>query len=397
MNGLAPLDERWQRLSAYFLTLTMSLGVLVMFFPGRWINPSLFQIGLFLLSSIWAVAFVCRPFKLQLGAVLIPLAATVGWGLLQLATGSTVSRWDTWMAVLGWMGNLTVCFLAMQVSVSGNIRRAFLDTLLTFAFLLSLVSVVQYFSSEGKIFWFYPTYEAAVLGPFVSRDRYAAFMEMLLPLAIMRTLSGGRRSLRFAVMGAAMYASVIAGASRAGALLTTAEIIVVPLMAWRKGSFLQDRIGAATARIWLFALVFTAVVGWAVLWARFQDPDPLKGRREMLASTITMIEARPYMGFGLGNFQTVYPKYASVDFGAIVNHAHNDWAEWAADGGVPFSLLLLWIAVLCLRKAAGSPWGIGIFAVFVHSVVDFPLEDPLLALWLFALVGVLSAESAARR
>jgi hypothetical protein len=35
--------------------------------------------------------------------------------------------------------------------------------------------------------------------------------------------------------------------------------------------------------------------------------------------------------------------------------------------------------------------------VFVHSVVDFPLEDPLLALWLFALVGVLSAESAARR
>jgi len=103
MNGLAPLDERWQTLSAYFLTLTMSLGVLVMFFPGRWINPSLFQIGLFLLSSIWAVAFVCRPFKLQLGAVLIPLAATVGWGLLQLATGSTVSRWDTWMGVLdGW-------------------------------------------------------------------------------------------------------------------------------------------------------------------------------------------------------------------------------------------------------------------------------------------------------
>ena len=276
MNGLAPPNERWQRWSAYFLTLTMSLGVLVMFFPGRWINPSLFQTGLFLLGSVWAVAFACRPFKLHLGAVLIPLAATVGWGLLQLATGSTVSRWDTWMAVLAWTGTLTACFLAMQVSVSGSIRRAFLDTLLTFAFLLSLVSVVQYFSSEGKIFWFYPSYESAVLGPFLNRDRYAAFMEMLLPLAIMRTLGGGRRSLRFAVMGAAMYASVIAGASRAGALLTTAEIIVVPLMAWRKGSFLQNRIGAATARIWLFALVFTAVVGWAVLWARFQDPDPLK-------------------------------------------------------------------------------------------------------------------------
>jgi O-antigen ligase len=117
----------------------------------------------------------------------------------------------------------------------------------------------------------------------------------------------------------------------------------------------------------------------------------------MLASTITMIEARPYMGFGLGSFQDVCPKYASVDFGAIVNHAHNDWAEWAADGGVPFSLLLLWIAILCLRKAGSSPWGIGILAVFVHSVVDFPLQGPIPALWLFALAGVLSAETAARR
>jgi O-antigen ligase len=328
---------------------------------------------------------------------LIPLAATVGWGLLQLVTGITVSRWDTWMAVLGWIGNLAACFLAMHVSLSGRIRRAFLNALLTFAFLLSLVSVVQYFSSEGKIFWFYPSYEAAVLGPFLNRDRYAAFVELLLPLALMRTLGGGRRSLRFAVMGAAMFASVIAGASRAGALLTTAEIIVVPLIAWKKGSFLQDRIGAATARIWLFALVFTAVVGWAVLWARFQDPDPLKGRREMLASTITMIKARPYMGFGLGTFQDVYPKYASVDFGTVVNHAHNDWAEWAADGGIPFSLLLLWIAILCLRKAADSPWGIGIFAVFVHSLVDFPMQGPIPAPWLFALAGALSAETAARR
>src|ERR1035437_7359527 len=117
----------------------------------------------------------------------------------------------------------------------------------------------------------------------------------------------------------------------------------------------------------------------------------------MLASTTMSNVERPYMGFGLGNFQDAYPMCASVYFGAIVNHSHNDWAEWAADGRIPFLLLLLSIAIWGLRKAAGFPWGIGIFAVFVHSVVDFPLQDPLLALWLFALVGVLSAESAARR
>jgi hypothetical protein len=28
--------------------------------------------------------------------------------------------------------------------------------------------------------------------------------------------------------------------------------------------------------------------------------------------------------------------YARFDVGKTVNHAHNDWAEWAVDGGIPF-------------------------------------------------------------
>jgi hypothetical protein len=81
----------------------------------------------------------------------------------------------------------------------------------------------------------------------------------------------------------------------------------------------------------------------------------------------------------------------------IVYHAHNNWAEWAADGGIPFCLLLLSIAIWSFRKAVVSPWGVGVCTVFVHSLVDFNLQEPLMALWLFALIGVLSAETAARR
>ena len=196
MTSLAPPNERWQRVSAHFLAFIMAIAVLVMFFPGRWINPSLFQAGLFLLGASWAIALVVRPFQLRFNLVLIPLSATVAWGLLQLAAGYTETRWDTWMAVLTWLGNLTACFLAMQVCADSGIRRRFLDLLVYFAFVLSVVSVVQYFSWDGKIFWIFPTYDTAVLGPFVSRDQYAAFMEMLLPLAIVQTLRGGRQSLQ---------------------------------------------------------------------------------------------------------------------------------------------------------------------------------------------------------
>jgi O-antigen ligase len=137
------------------------------------------------------------------------------------------------------------------------------------------------------------------------------------------------------------------------------------------------------------------VVGWAVLWNRFQDPNPLEGRREMLSDSIAMIHARPWTGFGLGTFRTVYPAYASVDFGAVVNHAHNDWAEWAADGGIPFSLLVLSIAVWSIPRAIRTVWGIGLLAVFVHGMVDFPLQKPVLELWLFALLGALAAQTEA--
>jgi hypothetical protein len=390
MTRLAPPNERFQSLSAYFLAFTMAVAVLVMFILRLWINPTLFQAGLFLLGAVWAIAFVIRPFELRFSPVLIPLSATVAWGLFQLYASYTRGRWDTWVAVLDWLGNLLAFFLAMQVCTSSRVRRRFLDVLVYFAFVLSVVSVVQYFGWDGKIFWFYPTYDTAVLGPFVNRDQYAAFVEMVLPLALVQTLRGGPQSLRFAVMGAALYASVIAGASRAGALLVTAEIIVVPAVFAIKGHLGRGRARSATINIWLLAFVFVAVVGWAVLWSRFQDPDPLKGRGEMLADTISMVRAKPYLGFGLGTFRTAYPAYGSVDFGAVVNHAHNDWAEWAADGGIPFSLLLLSIAMWSLPKAYKTIWGVGLVAVFVHGFVDFNLQKPVLDLWLFVLLGALA-------
>ena len=397
MTSLPAANRRWQSFSAYFLAFTIWIAVLVMFWPGRWITPNLFQAGLFLLATLWGVAILWRPFAVEWSFALVPLAGTVAWGLMQLSTGRTVGRWETWMAVLTWLGNLAAFFLAMQVCASERVRRRFLDLLLYFGFVLSVVSVVQYFSSNGKIFWFYPTFDAAVLGPFVSRDRYAAFMEMLLPLAIVQMLGGGQRSLRFAVMGAAMYASVIAGASRAGALLMTAELIVVPGLAWTRNYFSREKMGMTTTGICILGFIFTAVVGWTVLWNRLQDPDPMKGRREILAASLTMARAKPYFGFGLGNYQNAYPKYATVDFGSIVNHAHNDWVEWAAEGGIPFSLLVLCIAAWSVPKAFKSLWGIGVPMVFVHSIVDFPLQDPVLEVWLFVLLGALAAENSAQR
>jgi hypothetical protein len=397
MPGLTPPNPRLQSYSANYLAVIMAIAILVMFFTGRWINPSLFQAGLFLLGMAWAAALLCRPFKLRGGLILVPLAAAVVWGLFQLAAGHTMNRWNTWMAVLLWGGNFLACFLAVQISSATCIRLRFLRALLYFALVLSVVSVVQYFGWNGKIFWLFPSNDEAVLGPFVNRDHYAAYIEMMLPVALLEALSGGPKSWRFAVISAALYASVIAGASRAGSLLITLEVIACPVILGARGLFSSGTLRAGVVRVWLLIFLFVGVVGWAVLWNRFQEPEPLKGRMAMLRDTITMVRAESYFGVGLGNFQTAFPAHASTDFGAIVNHAHNDWAEWAADGGIPFGLLILSIAAWTIPKAIRSVWGVGLIAVLAHSTVDYPLQKPALELWFFVLLGVLIAESSRRR
>jgi O-antigen ligase len=137
---------------------------------------------------------------------------------------------------------------------------------------------------------------------------------------------------------------------------------------------------------------FTAAVGWEDLWKRFQEPDIYQGRREMLFSSLDMIRARPATGFGMGTWPTVYPSFAYYDDGLFANQAHNDWAQWAAEGGMPFLLLILSIAAWSFRKALNSLWALGIGFVFLHCIVDYPLQKPALAGLLFTLLGAVSLE-----
>src|SRR5207253_9098747 len=135
-------------------------------------------------------------------------------------------------------------------------------------------------------------------------------------------------------------------ASRAGALIVTLEILILPLLGrpW-------SRAGIAIVVSVAIAALAVAMFGGDALWGRLQDKDPFRYRREILGSTLRMIRQRPWTGFGLGTFATVYPEFATFDIGLTVDHAHNEWAEWTAEGGVPLLALMLAIAVATFRPA----------------------------------------------
>jgi hypothetical protein len=57
---------------------------------------------------------------------------------------------------------------------------------------------------------------------------------------------------------------------------------------------------------------------------------------------------------------------------------------------------MLILAVLISRPAWRSIWGLGLMAFLVHCLVDYPMQKPQLAGFLFALCGVLIGPAPAR-
>jgi O-antigen ligase len=374
------------------LTALLFVSILLAWAPQRW-AVSLLETGAFLLLAVWVAQATLRRERPQWSVVLVPLAAAPLWGLLQLAAQQTVYRHPTWNAVLLWGTLLTLFFLALQVFASAAARERFLRATLLFGFAVSVAATLQMFTSPGHVFWIFPAQTGdSPPGPFLSRNQYAAFIELVFPLALVGALKGGRGTVACVFMASAMYASVVASASRAGFILVSLEAAVFAALAIRRRLVAFPSHGRTLAWLAVFVALFTLVVGWDLLWNRLGQADPYSGRREMLYASLEMLRERPGMGFGLGTWPTVYPAYARYDDGLFANHAHNDWAEWAAEAGLPFLAFLLWIAAWSTRPALRSLWGLGVVAVFAHGLVDYPFQKPALAGLVFVFLAILALE-----
>jgi hypothetical protein len=320
-------------------------------------------------------------------------AGMVAWGVWQLASGTTVYRFETWKGLLFWGANASIWVTARAACSTTLARNRFLRGLLWFGSLVSVLAVVQYFTSDGRVFWLFATPHERVLGPFLYKNECAAFLELVFPLAVYQSLVDDRDSLAYMAMAATMFAAVITAVSRAGAVLIVCELAMILVLAWRRGLIPAASLRKRAAWTAVFSLALAAVVGWQVTLEKFREPEPYRVRRELLLSSLSMIADRPLTGFGLGTWPSVYPAYARFDNGLAANHAHNDWAEWAAEGGVPFVTLLVLLALCSFRPAVDSLWGIGVPIIFAHSLVDYPLREPALAVLLFAMLGALAARN----
>ena len=368
----------------------LAAATLVIGFPERWPQAAI-HAGIFALGLVWALRAVIRPAEFHWNLLVTAMASAVAWGLAQLLLGTSVYAWETGAAVLHWTALLVIAAASSWFCRETHARRRFLRLFLIFGMLVAATTLLPPALAPARLLSTVSAAQGDFFGPFQNRNNYAAFVELLLPVAIWQALSDRGRAWLGWSAAALLYATVIASGSRAGALLVTAEVAVCFTIAWFRDLAPRRQL-VSGALLWTaMGAGFTVVAGWGLLWQRLHIPDPLQYRREMMRSTLAMIAERPWSGFGLGTFETAYPRFALFDSGLIVNYAHNDWLQWAAEGGLPLLAMLAAIAIWSVRPAVRNLWGLGVVFVCLHALVDFPLQRLGVAGWAFAILGALAA------
>jgi len=381
-------------ISALALTLVVIFATLTSWVQASW-PTTVPEAAIFFLTAVWVVARLTGRVRLHYNHLLIPVALIVLWGALQIATGTTANPFRTKVAALYWGCNAATFFVALQIFSSRHMRSRLVHALVFFALALSIVAPLQALYGGDKVLWLFEPYPHFIpqFGPFPYKNQYSAFIELLLPAALFAALTEERLRTLYVVAAALMYASVIAAESRMGFFLATAEMLIVPAILYGQRKL---RLRSLRNNALLFAGIFImliAAAGPAEMLTRFRKNDPYAGRREYSEASLRMIGVHPLTGFGLGTWDAAYPGYATSDDGLHVNQAHDDWVQWAAEGGLPFFALMLWIVVWTMPRAVRSAWGLGVVAIFVHCLVDYPIQRIPVALVMFIMLAAVASMS----
>lgn len=131
-------------------------------------------------------------------------------------------------------------------------------------------------------------------------------------------------------------------------------------------------------------------------------------RIEIYRLTAEAISDRPLLGTGLGTFRDVFPAYRSAALHPPIDFAHHSYLENALEMGVPgavvfygsfATLFLIFMRALFSRRRLPSYPALGIAALLAacfHSLFDYAIQFPAVAISLAAILGIAAAQSVSR-
>ena len=284
-------------------------------------------------------------------------------------------------------------------------------------FLLAIFGIIQHFTWNGRLYWVRELTQGGIpFGPYVNKNHFAGYMEMVIPLSLgylfakerdrYTGASGWRdRLLRWGTPeasrllliyfgGLIMVAALLLTGSRAGLFSFLGSMLVVSLLLSIR-RFRRKR--------WLGILALFVALGFAyALWLyaekvlqtfasiRLGTDNPAAHFRLLVwQDTLRLGREYPWTGTGFNTFSWAFPLYKRPMWGNLhYTHTENDYLQAFAEGGLPFIALLVltlvWGGAQLLSgwsrsqgsHARGLGLGLlgGLVALLLHSVSDFNLH-----------------------
>ncbi len=216
------------------LLLLFAFSVLAFGTVEVW-SESLLEIGASLLLIIW-VAAVHKDNRAVIywSPLNWPLLGLIGIGIAQLVFRVTANPFLTRIELLRFVAYFIIFFLVAQAFRERADLMKLAWFLIFLGFSVSLFGIIQHFTSEGTIYWFRPLAEGGnVFGPYVNRNHFAGFVELIAPVGLALLVFRGLRRDLFAMVSLLTVVPVgalILSGSRGG--MTSFAVEVGVLVLW---------------------------------------------------------------------------------------------------------------------------------------------------------------------
>ena len=271
------------------------------------------------------------------------------------------------------------------------------------------------------------------VGLFANRNHYAAFIYVALMFAMAWMVSSaigakdqGRSQLISPTLAKLSFGFVVIvilasaqvfSRSRGGVALTGPALLAGFAFAFWDNRLREATTGflAAAAGTLIIVFVFAQSVLYR-LTERFETIDFANDTRIQFSNnTLREATANLPFGTGIGTFVPVYAVGQPIGETqrGYANRAHNDWAEWVLEGGIP-SLIVLAVIGLLFALRMRRLWqpvdadglfdrnleragALAILLLLVHSLVDYPLRTNAIMAVAALSAGLVMVPSLARQ
>jgi O-antigen ligase len=378
------------------------------------------------LQSLTAAAVALWAVRLWFARKPVLLWPPICWAVVAFA-GYAVARYlqteNEYLARLELIRIITYALLFVVVlnNLHGQETTHVIALTLVFAgTLIAAYAIYQFATSSGMVLGRASLYRGRAGGTFYNPNNLAELLELLVPLGLCYVLAGRLSHVAKILVGYAsvvMLAGVGVTVSRGGIAAVSVILVVLCMVLLFQRNY---RIQAVVLMAVVIGMGVAVAPKIATVKSRFEDLTPADHRADDMRvsiwrAAVRMWEDHLWLGVGPGQFDNRFPEYRPYDVQPHPEWAHNDYLNTLADYGVAGSALVA-AAWILLYRGVAKTWkhvratpddfarkkssrfafmlgtALGLMGILIHSIVEFPLHTPGVAVVVVTLMALLSSQ-----